>query len=118
MVGSGPGGRIVAADVHGLINRGVAVPSRQIGEPAAPYIDVPLSQIRRVIAARLTESKQTIPHYYLTVDCFVDDLMELRKNLNARLEQQGGTKLSINDFVIKAAALVKTLSKHYVNCCV
>ena len=61
-----------------------------------------------MIAARLLESKQTVPHYYLTVDCFVDDLIQLRQKLNAKLEKEGsGTKLSINDFIIKAAALVR-----------
>lgn len=112
--GSGPGGRIVAADIHDAINRGVASPvgqaTRQPARSDAPFVDIPLTQIRKVIASRLTESKQTIPHYYLTIDCIVDDLIELRKKLNARLERdKAGIKLSLNDFVIKAAALVSKL---------
>ena len=91
------------------MNRGVAVtPSKLIEQAEGPYIDLPLSQIRRVVAERLTESKQTIPHYYLTVDCYVDELIGLRKKLNAKLEKEGtGVKLSINDFIIKAAALAR-----------
>lgn len=73
----------------------------------APYVDIPLTQIRRVTAERLLYSKQNIPHYYLTVGCNMDELVRLRKTLNTKLEQEGkGVKLSINDFIIKAAALV------------
>ena len=94
------------------MNRGVAVtPSKPIEQTEGPYIDLPLSQIRRVVAQRLTESKQTIPHYYLTVDCYVDELIDLRKKLNSKLEKEGtGVKLSINDFIIKAAALARQKS--------
>ena len=66
-----------------------------------PYTEVPISAIRRVVARRLTESKQTIPHFYLTVDCEIDRLLAMRAEANAASE----TKLSVNDFVIKAAAL-------------
>jgi len=62
----------------------------------------PLSAMRKVIARRLTEAKQTVPHFYLTVDCEIDELLEVRKELNARAEN---TKISVNDFVIRAAAL-------------
>eukprot|EP00210_Caulerpa_lentillifera_P005272 g5037.t1 len=104
VTGSGPTGRIVAADIHDLINRGVAVPSQQAVQ--APFVDIQLTQIRRVTAERLLYSKQNVPHYYLTVECRVDELVRLRKALNAKLEQESkGVKLSINDFIIKAAAL-------------
>lgn len=69
------------------------------------HIDIPHSQIRRVVAKRLLESKQTIPHYYLTSECNVDKLVAVRKEINAALEGTG-VKLSVNDFIVKATALV------------
>ncbi|MGQ3007722.1 MAG: 2-oxo acid dehydrogenase subunit E2, partial [Blastomonas fulva] len=67
-----------------------------------PYRVEPLSGMRKTIARRLTESKQTVPHFYLTVDLEVDALLEMRAKLNAKSD---GWKLSVNDFVIRAAAL-------------
>ena len=61
--------------------------------------------MRKTIASRLTEAKQTVPHFYLTVDCRVDALLKVRKDLNARAETSGAYKLSVNDFVIRAVAL-------------
>jgi len=110
VTGSGPGGRIVRADIEAALKGGAAsVPSNEA--PSAPrpapadgdYTEVPLSTMRKVIARRLTESKQTIPHFYLTIECEIDRLLALRKELNGR--EEGGTRLSVNDFVIKAAAL-------------
>ena len=72
------------------------------------YSDIPNSQIRRITAKRLLESKQTVPHYYLTIDCRVDKLVQLRQQLNASLAKDG-KKLSVNDFVIKASAQVRIL---------
>uniref|UniRef100_U5EWN9 dihydrolipoyllysine-residue acetyltransferase n=1 Tax=Corethrella appendiculata TaxID=1370023 RepID=U5EWN9_9DIPT len=72
--------------------------------PGAAFIDIPVSNIRGVIAKRLLESKTTIPHYYLTVDCNMDEINKLRAKFNKQLEKEG-VKLSINDFIIKAAAL-------------
>lgn len=72
------------------------------------YSDIPNSQIRRITAKRLLESKQTVPHYYLTIDCRVDKLVQLRQQLNASLAKDG-KKLSVNDFVIKASAAVRLL---------
>ena len=69
------------------------------------YSDIPNSQIRRITAKRLLESKQTVPHYYLTIDCRVDKLVQLRQQLNAGLAKDG-KKLSVNDFVVKASAAV------------
>jgi len=68
------------------------------------YTDITLSNMRKTIAKRLSESKQTIPHYYLSVDISVDHVMKLRKQLNELLNKDG-VKLSVNDFVIKASAL-------------
>ncbi|XP_047940128.1 dihydrolipoyllysine-residue acetyltransferase component 2 of pyruvate dehydrogenase complex, mitochondrial-like [Salvia hispanica] len=73
--------------------------------PALDYTDIPQTQIGKVTASRLLQSKQTIPHYYLTVDTCVDKLMELRIHLNSLQEASGGRRISINDLVIKAAAM-------------
>src|SRR5436305_1015328 len=66
-----------------------------------PYHEKPHSAMRRVIARRLTESKQTVPHFYLSIDCTIDELLKVRKELNGKSE----TRISVNDFVIRAAAL-------------
>jgi pyruvate dehydrogenase E2 component (dihydrolipoamide acetyltransferase) len=124
ITGSGPHGRIVKADIVGAAAGGSAAPARA-GAPAvarapgapaapgqgkdavvalagnAPYTALPISAIRRVIARRLTEAKQTIPHFYLTVDCEIDRLLAMRAEANAAAD----AKVSLNDFVIKAAAL-------------
>lgn len=68
------------------------------------FVDKPVTNVRKIIAKRLLESKQTIPHYYLTVDLGLDNIVSLRKRMNELLEKEG-VKLSINDFIIKAAAL-------------
>lgn len=68
------------------------------------YADVDTSNIRKVIAKRLQQSKHEIPHYYLTVECSMDSIMKLRKEINAVYEKEG-VKLSVNDFIIKATAL-------------
>ncbi|KAI7986802.1 hypothetical protein LOK49_LG14G02089 [Camellia lanceoleosa] len=106
--GTGPDGRIVKADIEDYLASGRKEVSR-----AAPkgdtvsldYTDIPHSQIRKITASRLLLSKQTIPHYYLTVDTCVDKLMELRSQLNSLQEASGGKRISVNDLVIKAAAL-------------
>src|SRR2546423_5409734 len=67
-----------------------------------PHTEKPHSAMRRVIARRLAESKQTVPHFYMSVDCTIDDLLKIRTSLNARPE---APRISINDFVIRAAAL-------------
>ncbi len=118
--GSGPHGRIVAADVETAIAggagraQGMAMPSgASAGQVLALYqgIDfeeVPLDGMRRTIAARLTEAKQTVPHFYLTADVDLDALTKLREEANAGAPASDGEpayKLSVNDFVIKALAL-------------
>jgi pyruvate dehydrogenase E2 component (dihydrolipoamide acetyltransferase) len=75
----------------------------QIDDDGQPYRAVPNNNMRKVIARRLLEAKTTIPHFYLTIDCLLDDLLKLRKDLNER--GGDGYKLSVNDFVIKASAL-------------
>jgi pyruvate dehydrogenase E2 component (dihydrolipoamide acetyltransferase) len=110
--GSGPHGRIVKADVETAIRNGVAAPvaAAKPAAPAAsseiwlgpPYEEIPNSTTRKTIARRLSESKQTVPHFYLTVDCLLDDLLAMREKLNAKAE---GVKISVNDMIIRAVAL-------------
>lgn len=105
--GSGLYGSLTSKDLSGM-ESGAAAPSAgpQVHSiPAgAAYVDIPVSNVRGVIAKRLLESKNTIPHYYLTVDCNVDKVLELRARFNKSLEKSG-SKLSVNDFIIKAAAI-------------
>ena len=113
--GSGPNGRIVKADVEGA-KPVAAAPAATKSEPAAaapaaapkpvavpdiPHEATKLSNMRKTIARRLTESKQTVPHIYLTVDIQLDALLKLRGELNASLESRG-VKLSVNDMLVKA----------------
>ncbi|WP_127111760.1 pyruvate dehydrogenase complex dihydrolipoamide acetyltransferase [Shimia sediminis] len=124
--GSGPRGRIVKADVEnakpGAAPASVAATSAATPSAPAPlpqsadaasvarmyegrdYVEVPLDGMRKTIAARLTEAKQTIPHFYLRRDIRLDALLKFRSELNAQLETRG-VKLSVNDFIIKACAL-------------
>lgn len=69
---------------------------------SSSYIDIPHSNIRRVTAQRLTEAKQSIPHFYLTVDCRVDNLQRTRRDINESMRNEG-IKVSVNDFVLRAA---------------
>jgi pyruvate dehydrogenase E2 component (dihydrolipoamide acetyltransferase) len=125
--GTGPNGRIVKADVEAA--RGgaapapvaaaapapapiaAAPPAKPAPAPAAPITAphrlVPNSTMRKVIARRLTEAKQTIPHFYVSVDIELDALLKLRSELNAKSAKDGpgAYRLSVNDFIIKAAAL-------------
>uniref|UniRef100_A0A1J3HE28 Acetyltransferase component of pyruvate dehydrogenase complex n=2 Tax=Noccaea caerulescens TaxID=107243 RepID=A0A1J3HE28_NOCCA len=109
--GTGPEGRIVKADIEEYLassgKEATAKPSKTTDSkvPALDYVDIPHSQIRKVTASRLAFSKQTIPHYYLTVDACVDKLMGLRSHLNSFQEASGGKRISVNDLVVKAAAL-------------
>ncbi|XP_039004499.1 dihydrolipoyllysine-residue acetyltransferase component 2 of pyruvate dehydrogenase complex, mitochondrial-like isoform X2 [Hibiscus syriacus] len=109
--GTGPDGHIVKADIEDyLASRGKEVPAltpktKDAKIASLDYVDIPHSQIRKVTASRLLFSKQTIPHYYLTVDTCVDKLMHLRSQLNSLQEASGGKRISVNDLVIKAAAL-------------
>jgi pyruvate dehydrogenase E2 component (dihydrolipoamide acetyltransferase) len=106
--GSGPGGRIVRADLGAAAGGAMAAPqAAPRGAPAEPgeipHEVVKLSNMRKTIARRLTESKQQIPHIYLTVDIQLDALLKLRSELNAGLEARN-IKLSVNDLLIKALA--------------
>ncbi len=112
VTGSGPDGRIVRRDVEALVAGAPAVAPAASAPadapaPAAPATGtvaepelIPHSRMRTTIARRLTESKSTVPHFYLTADCRVDRLLELRREINAI----DGIKISVNDLVVKAVA--------------
>ena len=130
ITGSGPQGRIVKADIEAALSAERGAPAPAAGRPVAqpqpgpaappaapavlskervlalagnpPYTERPLTAMRRVIARRLTESKQTVPHFYLTVDCEIDELLKFRAELNGKSDAY---RISVNDFVIRAAAL-------------
>ena len=115
--GSGPHGRIVKADIDQALAAGKAQPAalalatpppaaRLLGHEVpfpleAPFELVPLTAMRRTIARRMQESKQQAPHFYMTVDCEIDALLKLRQELNER----GEAKLTVNDLLIKLAAM-------------
>ncbi|MDP3417632.1 pyruvate dehydrogenase complex dihydrolipoamide acetyltransferase [Falsiroseomonas sp.] len=124
--GSGPNGRIVKTDVEAALAKPqaakpapapaaaaaaapVAAPAPKAPAPAitAPHTAIPNSSIRKVIARRLTESKQQVPHFYVSMDIEIDALLKLRSQLNATSPKDGpgAFKLSVNDLVIKAAAV-------------
>ncbi|CAM0148740.1 unnamed protein product [Urochloa decumbens] len=104
--GTGPDGRILKADIEDYLASVAKGGQREaFAAPGLSYVDIPNAQIRKVTANRLLLSKQTIPHYYLTVDARVDKLVTLRRELNPLQDASGGKKISINDLVIKAAAL-------------
>lgn len=132
LTGSGPNGRIVKRDIEAAVvgghaQAGAAAPAAKAPASAPPipvgpsdevimalyesgrYELAPHDNMRKTVAQRLTESKQTIPHFYLTVDCELDALLEARAHINARapLGEDGAPayKVSVNDFVIKAMAM-------------
>ena len=124
ITGSGPQGRIVKADIDAALARGGAPAAPQARAPLPaqapprapqpapqpfapvtgdpPFTQKPHSQMRRVIARRLTESKQNVPHFYETIDCEIDELLRIRKVLN---DGDKDLNVSVNDFVIRAAGL-------------
>jgi pyruvate dehydrogenase E2 component (dihydrolipoamide acetyltransferase) len=137
VVGTGPGGRVIKADIEAY-KAPVAAPAVAAPTPAAPaastpapaaassskaaapstaaYTDTPVSNMRRVIASRLTESKTGAPHYYLTVEVNMDRVLKLRELFNSAAKSaesagglkegvKGGVKLSVNDFIVKASSM-------------
>lgn len=120
VTGSGPGGRIVKRDVEGFTAAPAptaapaaatpaapaALPAATFGDvPAGPDVEVePTSKLRSRIASRMVEAKQQVPHFYVTTEMDVEALLALRKQLNDSLDE-GGTKISVNDMIVKAAAL-------------
>ncbi|XP_061659997.1 dihydrolipoyllysine-residue acetyltransferase component of pyruvate dehydrogenase complex, mitochondrial [Syngnathoides biaculeatus] len=117
ITGSGPDGRITRKDIENFVpakappaapaptaTPAAPAPAAVPAAPAGTFSDIPISNIRKVIAQRLMQSKQTIPHYYLSVDVNMDQVLELRKELNEEVKGRS-LKLSVNDFIIKASAL-------------
>nr|WP_233485235.1 pyruvate dehydrogenase complex dihydrolipoamide acetyltransferase [endosymbiont of Acanthamoeba sp. UWC8] len=108
--GTGPHGRIIKADVLNAESAPqpiVKASCSTFGRNPHEFSLTPLSQMRKVIAKRLVESKQTIPHFYLTIDCNIDKLLSLREEMNNKSVKVDGTpryKISVNDIMIKAVA--------------
>ena len=111
VTGTGPQGRVVRRDLESFLESGAgatataSAPSSSSSEIAkqeysSSYVTVPHTGMRRAIARRLTESKSTVPHFYVTADCKVDSLLELRKSIN----ESSQIKISVNDLVVKAVA--------------
>jgi len=107
--GSGPRGRIVKADIEGF-KAGAAssnAPAQDANMLAnaygMEYTEIPNNNIKKITAKRLLESKNTVPHFYLTIDCQLDNLLAARKEINEKAN--GEYKLSVNDFIIKANAM-------------
>jgi pyruvate dehydrogenase E2 component (dihydrolipoamide acetyltransferase) len=120
--GSGPNGRIVKVDIEAALSGAKPAAAAPVATPAtapptrgptapititAPHTLVPNSNIRKVIARRLVEAKQTIPHFYVSMDIEIDALLKLREELNAKSPKEGPSafRLSVNDLIIKAAAI-------------
>ncbi len=119
--GSGPGGRVLPADLASMRNASAALvraePAAALAKPALAEAEVrPLSPMRKTIARRLTESKSTVPHFYLTIDVDAAELVKMREKINAELAASGAapadaqsqpapTKVSINDLLLKACAV-------------
>lgn len=101
--GTGPQGRVIKRDVESYRGPTAAPARAPLGQRPSPRVEK-ASSMRRTIARRLTESKQTVPHYYLTIDVDIAPLSEAREAMNATLEAEG-EKVSLNDLIIKAAAV-------------
>ncbi len=105
--GSGPKGRIVKADVEDAIAGGGT--SGSVCRDAVEFVQVPNNNMRKTVARRLTESKQQVPHFYLSIDCELDKLLDVRKQINDNApineNEKPAYKVSVNDFIIKAVGL-------------
>jgi pyruvate dehydrogenase E2 component (dihydrolipoamide acetyltransferase) len=105
VVGSGPGGRIVRRDLESLPAGGAVASAGASSSPVAfaavaGNTEIPLTGMRKAIARRLTESKSTVPHFYLTTECKVDALLAMREQINS----VSPVRVSVNDLVVKAVA--------------
>jgi pyruvate dehydrogenase E2 component (dihydrolipoamide acetyltransferase) len=119
VTGTGPHGRVIKADVEEALAKGVtkggaanvAAVAVSSGRNPIEFTELPNSGMRKTIAKRLTESKQNVPHFYLTIDCELDGLLAARKSMNDAAEAAAGKdgkpayKLSVNDMIIKAVAM-------------
>jgi pyruvate dehydrogenase E2 component (dihydrolipoamide acetyltransferase) len=128
IAGSGPGGRVIKRDIEKALSQApaaasptaaapspAAAPRAAVAAPTAPAAvapaalqtgdeTVPLSMMRRSVAKRLTEAKQTVPHFYLTSEAPMDALWQFREEVNKTVAAAGGEKVSVNDFILKALA--------------
>jgi pyruvate dehydrogenase E2 component (dihydrolipoyllysine-residue acetyltransferase) len=106
ITGTGPGGRIVKRDIETAPASAAAAPATASTAPQAPggFDLVPLDGMRKVIAARMTESFRDVPHFPLNIDCKLDALLSARKAINEAAAEDG-IKISVNDFIIRASAL-------------
>ncbi len=115
--GTGPGGRIVRDDIEDMLEQRRATPAPAVPSPAAPPQEVPapisvppetevtpLSRVQLLIARRLTESKQTIPHFYVSSEVDMTDALAMRQTFNASAGEDG-VKITVNDLIVKACAL-------------
>jgi pyruvate dehydrogenase E2 component (dihydrolipoamide acetyltransferase) len=116
--GTGPSGRIIKADVEGA---SPSIKSSTVGRGLDPvgvlnvdekinlfgqvYTEIPNNNIKKITAKRLLESKTTVPHFYLAIDCQIDELLKVRETLNKAAGKDAAYKLSVNDFVVKACAM-------------
>ena len=113
--GSGSDGRVTKADIEAVVSPQVNVPASQSAVPALVMLETPshpqepefelhpLNNVHRITARRLTEAKQTIPHFYLSTDCKVDQLLAFREDLGR--DAEGRFRLSVNDLILKAVAI-------------
>ena len=115
ITGTGPGSRIVARDVESATVQATATAAAVSAPPPVRAIPaggndqrIPLSGMRKVIAERLYISKTTVPHFYLNIEVNAEELMWLRSEVNATAEKSGQPKLTVNDFVLKAAIVAAT----------
>jgi pyruvate dehydrogenase E2 component (dihydrolipoamide acetyltransferase) len=113
--GSGPGGRIIKRDIEAALEEGPPAPAEERAAPAAAavegeaYREIPLSQMRKTIARRLTQSLGPVPHFFLTIEVDMKEAMSFRSTINERYSDEG-IKVSPNDLIIKATAAA--LRKH------
>ena len=109
--GSGPHGRIIERDIEAVLSTRQSIPEGKRELPGnasatSAYIEVPHNSMRKTVARRLLESKQTIPHFYMSVECLVDELLMFKEQINfAMRESSERRKFSVNDFIIKAWSL-------------
>ncbi|KRT79313.1 hypothetical protein AMK59_8342 [Oryctes borbonicus] len=129
--GTGLFGSITSKDLDAIAKMGAAATGVGAAAPAPPkgtaFVDIPVTGIREIIAKRLLQSKQNIPHYYLSAELNVENLLKLRSQFNKKLEKEK-VKLSVNDFIVKASALacmdvpdansywLDTIIRRFVNC--
>ncbi|MGZ9265439.1 MAG: dihydrolipoamide acetyltransferase family protein, partial [Candidatus Deferrimicrobiaceae bacterium] len=100
--GTGPGGRVVERDIQAAIATGSAPEAPGVPAGPAPVATVPLNRMRKTIARRMTESKTTAPHFYVTVELNMDEAMKMREQLNSVAPE--GERISVSDMVVAAAA--------------